>query len=87
MIGHGLALDEFGSVVVLKGEGAPGGWTFVGDLADFWECGVHKRAAGLFLKLAGTEAICRQNASRFETIFSLEQIRTSTNDPACEIKV
>ena len=51
MIGHGPALDEFGSIVVLKGERVPGGWTFVGDLADFWECGVHKRAAGLFLEI------------------------------------
>ena len=32
----------FGGIVVFEGQRILGGWAFVGDLADFWKCGLHK---------------------------------------------
>jgi hypothetical protein len=42
MSGHRPVLDDFGGIVVFEGQRVSGGWTFIGDFADFRKCGVHK---------------------------------------------
>jgi len=42
MVSHRLALNDFGGVVVLKGERILGSRDFVGDFTDVRKCGVHK---------------------------------------------
>jgi hypothetical protein len=42
MSGHRPVLDDFGGIVVFERQRISGGWTFIGDFADFRKCGLHK---------------------------------------------
>jgi hypothetical protein len=42
MFSHLPVLDDPGGIVVFESQWILGGGTFVGDLADFWKCGLHK---------------------------------------------
>jgi hypothetical protein len=38
---------------VFEGQRVSGGWTFIGDFADFRECGVHKNPKALKIESRG----------------------------------